>query len=315
MSYEWIKASLALDYVSDGHNDYASRVRICQRAHAGLVASRADKIVRPTREDLDLELDKGFWWAGGREALRQDWEAGDFTTWIDEKIEIKAFGVSFDFIAISELVPAEKRAAALRRISALSQKDWISARDLARRLKAETGQRDVERAIVEFCQIGQISGRALLATGVVDNNSSLSWRAREWDIPLWFWREFATSNYLQDWELNKAHGRGMRGRWLTEIELQGVHFHRSGLASIGLGEREGHGSPQQTSQKGRKPKYDWPAATVSVFGQIYRGILQPNSQADVERALIEHLSEGDDEPSPSSVRPYAKLVWTESQKN
>ena len=68
------------------------------------------------------------------------------------------------------------------------------------------------------------------------------------------------------------------------------------------------------AQRGRKPKYDWPAATLAVFGLIYRGELKPEIQADIERALIDHLSHGDNAPSESTVRPYAKLVWEEYSK-
>ena len=78
----------------------------------------------------------------------------------------------------------------------------------------------------------------------------------------------------------------------------------------GVSEPFGDNEPQ----RGRKPKYDWPAATLAVFGLIYRGELKPNIQADIERALIDHLTQGDNGPSESTVRPYAKLIWEESQK-
>jgi hypothetical protein len=68
------------------------------------------------------------------------------------------------------------------------------------------------------------------------------------------------------------------------------------------------------SRRGRKPKYDWPTATLAVFGLIYRGELQPEIQADIERALIDHLTRGESAPSESTVRPYARLVWDEYSK-
>lgn len=66
--------------------------------------------------------------------------------------------------------------------------------------------------------------------------------------------------------------------------------------------------------RGRRPKYDWPAASIAVFGEIHRGDFKPSSQADVERALIAHLSDADGGPSESTVRPFAKLIWEESLK-
>ena len=119
MPHEWIKAALALQYVSAAMSDYAAQMRICERAHAGLIAAKADRIVWSGKEERDHPIRKGFWWAEGHEALEQDWQAGDFKTWIDNKIEVKAFGVSFDFNALSELVPAHLQATALRRIAAV----------------------------------------------------------------------------------------------------------------------------------------------------------------------------------------------------
>ncbi|MEM7701611.1 MAG: hypothetical protein AAF251_06705 [Pseudomonadota bacterium] len=79
-------------------------------------------------------------------------------------------------------------------------------------------------------------------------------------------------------------------------------------------EIEPQATTEATSQLGRRPKYDWPAATLAIFGRIHRGDFKPESQADVERALIDHLAKEIGSPSESTVRPYAKLIWTESQK-
>lgn len=122
MRHEWIKARLALDYVSEGVSDFTAQRRICERAHSGHIAAKADRIVWGEQEERDRIIGKSFWWAEGNEALEQDWEAGDFTTWIDQKIEVKAFNVSFDFKALSDLVPADRQALALRRISVLHKR-------------------------------------------------------------------------------------------------------------------------------------------------------------------------------------------------
>ncbi|MEP1338957.1 MAG: hypothetical protein ABJK66_06985 [Marinomonas sp.] len=91
-----------------------------------------------------------------------------------------------------------------------------------------------------------------------------------------------------------------------------------GIVGIADEAQEDDSDPQPimdaTSQLGRRPKYDWPAATLAVFGRIHRGDFKPENQADIERALIDHLAEENGGPSESTVRPYAKLIWTESQK-
>ena len=68
------------------------------------------------------------------------------------------------------------------------------------------------------------------------------------------------------------------------------------------------------SNAGRKPKYDWDKASNEIWGKIYRGELFPKKQADIESALIEYLAKGDEEPGESTVRPYARRIWIEFER-
>ena len=71
---------------------------------------------------------------------------------------------------------------------------------------------------------------------------------------------------------------------------------------------------EQGAPRGRRPKYNWPKSVLAVFGDIHRGDLKPETQADIERALLEHMGGKEGGPSESTLRPYAKLIWEESQK-
>ena len=68
------------------------------------------------------------------------------------------------------------------------------------------------------------------------------------------------------------------------------------------------------SPGGRKRKYDWEEGGNAIWGAIYRAELIPNNQADVEKALQAHFRIGDDDPSESTVRPYANRIWTDYSK-
>jgi hypothetical protein len=317
MPHEWIKAALALDYVSEALSDYSARMRICERAHAGLIAAKAERIVWTGKEERDLLIGKGFWWAEGHEALEQDWQAGDFSTWIDQKHEVKAFGVSFDFTAISDLVPADRQATALRRISVIGQEDWISAQALVTLVLSKFASRIGTDALAEACRLGQLGARAMRATSKYERGGIFipRWTAVEWDVPLWFWRDFIKvgSSARFEWSIGKVTGRGKMDGADHLIELQGLHFHRSGLVNLGLASEPPVEVVSETS-RGRRPRYDWPAASVHIFGLINRGDFKPQCQADIEKALIEHLADGDDAPGESTVRPYAKLIWDENSK-
>jgi hypothetical protein len=317
MPHEWIKSALALEYVSEGLPNYSARLRICERAHAGLISAKAERIVWAGKEERDHLIGKGFWWAEGHEALEQDWHAGDFSTWIDQKIEVKAFGVSFDFTSISDLVPADRQATALRRISVIGQDEWISAQGLASLFLRQFAPSRGTDALAEACRLGQLGARAMRATSTYQTGGIYlpRWTAIEWDVPLWFWRDFmkAGSSARFEWSIGKVTGKGKMDGADHLIELQGLHFHRSGLVNLGLASDPVVEAVSETT-RGRRPRYDWPAASLHIFGLINRGDFKPECQADIEKALIEHLSNGDDAPGESTVRPYAKLIWEEHMK-
>jgi hypothetical protein len=104
---KWISASEAVKLLKPAlKGSYSAQMRICARAHAGLIHARADRFMMDERSEDNFEIPKEFWWAEGHEALKQDWEAGDFDTWLNQKHHLRAFGVSFLRAEIEKLVPA-----------------------------------------------------------------------------------------------------------------------------------------------------------------------------------------------------------------
>ncbi|HSQ96740.1 MAG TPA: hypothetical protein VLM18_11690 [Croceibacterium sp.] len=317
MAHEWIAAATALRYLSDDVFTCNQQRAICERAHSGLIAAKADVLVWNGEEHRERPIPKEFWWAEGHDALEQNWNTGDFSTWIDQKIEVKAFGVSFDFVGLSDLAPAERRAVGMQRISVAGDEDWMPAKELHRLIYERNAISKAGPIILEASAMGQLAARAIRATGVATSaggNGSMEWAAREWDVPLWFWRDYTKiDSSMQDWALGKVRGQGFRNRVSETIELQGLYFHRAGLQALGLAAANtaAHQSGQ-SSNRGRRSKYDWPGAMLAIFGQIHRGDFKPENQADIEKALIAHLTDDESEPSPSTVRPFAKQIWEES---
>jgi hypothetical protein len=72
-----------------------SEIAIATRAYAGLLRSNAALLIYKEERLKDQNVPHTFWWAKGYEALTQNWELGDFETWIDKRIHIQAFGVRF----------------------------------------------------------------------------------------------------------------------------------------------------------------------------------------------------------------------------
>lgn len=309
MAEHWITAAKALDIVEN-------RYTLCTRLHAGLIVARAKNLRAGEISRQDVDVPASFWWAKGHEALEQDWTRGDFSTWIDGKKHVLAFGVMFPLSQILELVAFEERAVLMRKLSVAGSADWVSAKE-ARRLAYEQYGRYPDAAaagVLELARLGFIGARAVLAQGeyAVRTNDSFTWEAREWDVPNWFWSDFSLNGRgSQDWELGRFSGSGRAPDGTRKVVLAGVHFHRASLAALAPASAP---AEPQAGRGGRKPKHDWPTAINSCWGRIIRGEPPVTSQADVEKLLIQILTVGDREPGESTVRPYASAIWAEYEK-
>jgi Predicted pPIWI-associating nuclease len=105
-SEAWVRAAEAVAMLKSIMTEYSARLRICERAHAGLIRARAEQYHYGEHVLPDHNVPKEFWWAEGHQALEQDWAAGDFSTWIKrESVQLKAFGVTFARADIERLLP------------------------------------------------------------------------------------------------------------------------------------------------------------------------------------------------------------------
>jgi hypothetical protein len=109
---EWVRSAEALAMLKPILTEYSAKLRICERAHGGLIRARAEQFHRGPQVFHNHDVPKEFWWAEGRQALQQDWVAGDFSTWNEPRggdIQLKAFGVTFARADIEKLLPVPSR--------------------------------------------------------------------------------------------------------------------------------------------------------------------------------------------------------------
>jgi hypothetical protein len=105
---EWIRAPDAVALLKPILSAYSAKMRICERAHGGLIRSRAEQFHRGSRISHNCDVPKEFWYAEGHQALEQDWAVGDFSTWVERgSVQLKAFGVTFARSDIQKLLPAQ----------------------------------------------------------------------------------------------------------------------------------------------------------------------------------------------------------------
>lgn len=120
---EWISAGSAVALLGIGYQ--LGRRTICQRAYAGLIRARAERFVRNGQPADNVEIPREFWWAKGEHALTQNWTTGDFDTWIDSRIHLEAFGVTFLRSDIERLKPAKTVHQERQKTMATAQKIFI----------------------------------------------------------------------------------------------------------------------------------------------------------------------------------------------
>jgi hypothetical protein len=100
---EWMSAAEARAFLP-----YGGTTTICVRARVGNVAARARLFIYGENQQRDCAIPPSFWWAEGKDALEQNWDAGDFTTHVpgkDIRIPMRAFGVEFRRSDIENLKP------------------------------------------------------------------------------------------------------------------------------------------------------------------------------------------------------------------
>jgi hypothetical protein len=107
---EWVGTAEAIAMLKPILTENSARLRICERAHEGLIRARAEQFHDGPRIFSNHEIPKEFWWAEGHEALKQNWAVGDFSTWIRNSLQLKAFGVTFARADIQKLRPPQNSA-------------------------------------------------------------------------------------------------------------------------------------------------------------------------------------------------------------
>ena len=205
MADQWIDAATALSIVSKDAFDRAGKISLCTRAHQGLVRAHARLFVSSRsgtddRRARDFLIPRNLWWAQGHEALEQDWKSGDFSTWIDRRIHLQAFGTRFALTDVLEMLSYEQRAGIARRLSVVGSEEWVSTPKAIELIKGVEVARDPKQFIVEQARLGFIAARAIEAQRFEEHSQTEPlWAEREWDVPSWFWERRGWCSEDEDW--------------------------------------------------------------------------------------------------------------------
>jgi hypothetical protein len=290
MVEQWIGTSTARDLVGD-------TFAICARLHADLLQARARRLIVNGNPVDNIDVPNTFWWAQGHEALTQNWATGDFSTWIDDREHVEAFGVTLALSGVLAMLPIERRAPAAFGLSVASNTDWVSAKE-ARRLCYERGGENpaiAGRMLLAQAKLGFVTARAVVAKGKKStiHGDRWAWEEREWDVETWFWERFTDSHASsQGWEIGLFTGRGNGPNGLAHVELTGLHFHSASLELLFPAK---HATPNAATVPknvgGRLPAAFADDLMCQIWALLFQGDFKPTRSADIQRAMQDWASE------------------------
>ena len=225
MDEDWISAKDALAFMQGAAPFTDQRRTICERAHAGLIQARAATLILPAGKHSDANIGEDFWWAEGGAALEQNWVTGDFSTWINQKFQVKAFGVHFLADDIYSIVPSAPKAVGR----------WIESHDAVELVAAEGGvaSPDALAAIVHCCGSQLIGSRCRSMRWQYSDRYDTVYNEHidNGAVPAWFWRTCARNpDAIMNWRAGSFAGAGLTDQNdYCQAQLKGVTFERAEL--------------------------------------------------------------------------------------
>jgi hypothetical protein len=184
-----------------------------------------------------------------------------------------------------------------------SKEEWITASEAARLLKpvceTEYGAR---MTICKRAHSGLIRARAerfMIGTNVHN----------EHEIPKEFWWAEGHEALTQNWPTGDFDTWVKRGQ--VHLQAFGVSFLRADIEKmIPPPATKASVAATPTPSKGGRPKADWwEELWIEVCRQLYVGDLKPKTQADIERAMLQWISDHDKSAGETTIRDRASRLW------
>ncbi len=304
MSGEWISAAEAYRLIGDASTPYLASRAICCRAHAGLIGTRARRLIVSGFIQDGVEVPEKFWWAEGESALDQNWTTGDFSTWIDERIECRAFGVEF---MRSDVIAMLAKKADTHAAPQVSPGNYMPASACLEELKVSFGG-DAGRAaevILANCRAGLVPSRcAKLTWRVTDRYGSETHETESCAVPDWAWEEcFIADSAILNWQDGIFAGDGVLDGDRYKATAKGIEFDVGAMVRI---ERLAHRVPErakagdaETTQtiaplphpKTRRLSDAWPEWVAELAWIIHEQGISPGAGSQGQEDLINQVAD------------------------
>ncbi|WP_260581344.1 hypothetical protein [Sphingopyxis sp. PET50] len=223
MEEEWLAARDALAFLQRVAPLTDQRRTICARAHAGLIQARAETLILPSGKHSNANIGEDFWWAEGGAALNQNWTTGDFSTWINQKFQVKAFGVSFLADDIYAVVPG----------SGVKAGRWIDCADAVEHVAdaAAVSTDQALAAIIHCCANRLIESWCRALNCQYPDSYDPDDEIEDGVMPTWFWMTSARHpDAILNWRSGNFAGPGETEGGYCQAQAKGVSFARASLS-------------------------------------------------------------------------------------
>lgn len=212
---------------------FKAAVLICSRASDELLTAQAKVLVVGNERFEDADISAEFWWARGGAALIQNWQSGDFETWLGGTTHCRAYGVTFAESDIAAMLP-ERRLG--RSVQTAPQGCFAPAarcvEELAEQVQCTLA--DAARQISRHCRARLIDSRCDSIEWAVNNPyGNEEFEQHNAAIPAWFW-EHCTHHpdAILDWKSGNFSGRGYIGGEGYVVRIRGAEFDVSGIINL-----------------------------------------------------------------------------------
>jgi hypothetical protein len=231
MDDKWLSAAEASELVAPLAYFQPTNL-ICSRANDGMIECRARRLIIRDKIIDDANVPADFWWARGGAALDQNWSVGDFSTWIDGKYHLRAYGVKFKRSDIEAMLPRPSQSAFKAAPPGTYAPTARCIAELAKGLDCE--EHEAEHLLLKHCQLGAIPGRA--GTMLITRTNRYGTDTEQYEnaeIPTIFWEKCALSpDAILDWGKGRLIGKAYVDGDNLVYRLDDVELEVSGIVDL-----------------------------------------------------------------------------------
>lgn len=293
---DWLPAAEALRRVSQVMTEFQAQHAIADRAHDGLVRTRAVRFVKHRDAFDNVELPKEFWWAGAHAALEQNWAVGDFSTFINRTWHWKAYGVSFHRADIKKMLPAAPAVSAFA--------STVDAAAAIKRLASACGSREeAARTLFRYARVGAIATSARFIRTENEDGEATVETDRLLQVEDWRGVDEPSLAALASGTLTGSYRDALQ-RSTNNVELIGLLFDADDLDDVAAtipppaeATLEGRGAGKAV---GRPRAEWWDDLLIEMFRRLWEDSWTPRTQAELVDAMHEWLAHN---PGENPAKP------------